>query len=274
MLKKLMIGGVATALLTGVLIGTGAWSHVRTAGGWIAQTAEDAMPLEWEIKRARQMINDLEPEIAVNAKRIALEKIKVAKLEKESLSANERLADARDAISRLKSDLEDGSEYYSYKGKTFTSNQVRDELSRRFKAFKVSNETADSLEKMLSARMETLRAAGERMEAMMSAKHQLEIEVENLEAQLAAVRAAQTSSELALDDSALSRTRDLLDTISARIDVEREMTQVDSQYFGAIELEEEGSADLLDEISAYFDADRTKTSSAEVLAGIQLSDAE
>jgi hypothetical protein len=127
---------------------------------------------------------------------------------------------------------------------------------------------------MLSARMETLRAAGERMEAMMSAKHQLEIEVENLEAQLAAVRAAQTSSELALDDSALSRTRDLLDTISARIDVEREMTQVDSQYFGGIELEEEGSADLLDEISAYFDADRTQTSSAEVLAGIQLSDAE
>lgn len=61
MLKKLIVGGVATALLAGVMIGSGAWSHVRTAGGWIAQTAEEAMPLEWEIKRARQMISDLEP---------------------------------------------------------------------------------------------------------------------------------------------------------------------------------------------------------------------
>lgn len=272
MLKKLLVGGVATALLAGVMIGTGAWSHVRTAGGWIAQSAGDAMPLEWEIKRARQMISDLEPEIAVNAKRIALEKIKVAKLEKEVDGANERLADARRDISRLKQDLEAGNDHYTYKGKTFTSAQVSDELARRFKSFKTSNETADSLDKMLSARMETLRAAGERMEAMMSAKHQLEIEIENLEAQLAAVRAAQTSSELALDDSALSRTRDLLDTISARIDVEREMTQVDSQYFGGIDLDGEESGDLLDEITTYLDAEKGEIGSAEALAGIQLDD--
>lgn len=272
MFKKLLVGGVATALLAGFVVGTGAWSHVRTAGGWIAQSAEDAMPLEWEIKRARQMISDLEPEIAVNAKRIALEKIKVAKLEKEVTGANERLADSRRDINRLKQDLEAGNDYYTYKGKTFTSAQVGDELARRFKAFKTSNETADSLDKMLSARMETLRAAGERMEAMMSAKHQLEIEIENLEAQLAAVRAAQTSSELALDDSALSRTRDLLDSISARIDVEREMTKVDSQYFGGIDLDGEESGDILDEITTYFDAEKGEIGSAEALAGIQLDD--
>jgi chromosome segregation ATPase len=274
MLKKIVLGSVAAALVGGVVLGTGVWSHVRTAGGWIAQTAEDSMPLEWEVKRARQMISDLEPEIAVNAKRIALEKIKVAKLEKETALANERLADARNDISRLKDDLQAGNQYYTYSGETYTSNQVRDELERRFTAFKTSKETASSLEQMLSARMETLRAASERMAAMMSAKHQLEIEIENLEAQLAAVRAAQTSSELALDDSALSRTRELLDSISARIDVEREMTQVNTEYFGGIKLEDEDSGDLLDEITTYLDSEGVQTGSAEQLAAIRLDDTE
>ena len=272
MLKKFVLGGVAAALLGGVLIGTGAWSHIRTAGGWIAQTAEDAVPLEWEIRRAKDMIANLEPEIAVNAKRIALEKIKVAKLEKDVNTATERLADARRDITRLKQDLESGSEHYTYKGKTFTSSQVKDELSRRFNAFKVSNETADSLEKMLTARQETLRAATERMEAMLAAKNQLEIEIENLEAQLAAVRVAQTKSELAVDDSALSRTRELLDNISARIEVEREMTQVNAEYFGGIDLDEEQSGDLLDEITSYLDNSNVEGGSAEALAGIQFDD--
>ena len=272
MLKKFVLGGVAAALLGGVLVGTGAWSHIRTAGGWIAQTAEDAVPLEWEIRRAKDMIANLEPEIAVNAKRIALEKIKVAKLEKDVDTATERLAVARRDITRLKQDLESGSEHYTYKGKTFTSSQVKDELSRRFNAFKVSNETADSLEKMLTARQETLRAATERMEAMLAAKNQLEVEIENLEAQLASVRVAQTKSELALDDSALSRTRDLLDNISARIEVEREMTQVNSEYFGGIDLDEEQSGDLLDEITSYLDNSHVEGGSAEALAGIQFDD--
>jgi hypothetical protein len=272
MLKKLVVGGVTAALIGGVVLGTGLISHVRTASSWIAQSAEDSMPLEWEVKRARQMIDDLSPEIATNAKRIALEKIKVAKLEKEVNVADERLVNAREDISRLKVDLESGNKHYTYSGKTYTSNQVEDELSRRWKSFKTSKETAESLGKMLSSRMETLRAAGERMEAMMSAKHQLQIEIENLEAQLAAVRAAQTSSELALDDSALARTRELLDTIGARIDVEREMTQVDSQYFGGIELDDENSDNLLDEITMYLESENGVSGSAVELTGIQLDD--
>ncbi len=66
-----------------------------------------------------------------------------------------------------------------------------------------------------------------------------------------ALRVAQTSSELALDDSHLSQTRQLLDDIASRIDVEEEAVAVDQDYFGEIKLEEESGEDLLDEISSY-----------------------
>lgn len=252
MLKKVLIGGTLAALLGGLLIGSGLWSYARTAGGWVEQTAKDSVPLEWEIKRARQMIADLSPEITNNAKRIAHEKIKVARLENELNQTSERLAEARNDIERLRSDLEDGDELFVYSGKTYTSAQVRDDLGRRFERYKTRKETADKLQQMLSAREGALAAAHERMDAMLSAKRQLEVEIENLQARLAAVRVAQTSSQLALDDSALSRTRQLLDDIATRIDVEEEVTQVDAEYFGGIELNETSDADLLDEISSYF----------------------
>lgn len=261
MLKKAIVGGTLAALLGGLLMGTGLWSYARTAGGWVEQTAKDAVPLEWEIKRARQMIADLDPEIASNAKRIAHEKIKVARLEKELNQTSERLAEARTDIERLRSDLEDGDEMFVYSGKTYTSAQVREDLGRRFDRYKTRKETSEKLQQMLTARQGALNAAHERMDAMLSAKRQLEVEVENLQARLAAVRVAQTSSDLALDDSALSRTRQLLDDIATRIDVEEEVTQVDAEYFGGIELDEESEADLLDEISSYFG-----DSSAESLA--------
>jgi hypothetical protein len=87
---------------------------------------------------------------------------------------------------------------------------------------------------------------------MMSAKRQLEVEVENLQARLASLRVAQTSSDFSLDDSQLSRTRSLLDEIATRIQVEEETMNIDVEYFGEIDLDESTDKDLLDDISAYF----------------------
>jgi septal ring factor EnvC (AmiA/AmiB activator) len=271
MLKKLVLGGAIAGLLGGAVVSTGVWSYGRMAVTSLQQTAKDAVPLEWEIKRAQQMIADLEPEIADNAKRIAHEKLRVARLEKELDKGREGLASAQNDIQRLKTDLEKGDGVFVYSGRTYTSTQVKDDLGRRFDRFKTRKETVAKLEQMLQARESTLVSAQDRMEAMMSAKRQLEVEIENLQARLAAVRVAQTSSELALDDSALSRTRELLDEIATRIDVEEEVTQSAAEYVGGIQLDETNERELLDEITSYFDGERAGQDVGS-LAGIQLEE--
>lgn len=251
MLRKLFMAGTTLALLSGLTIATPVGSYARCAWNYVTDSAGDAVPLEWEIKRARQMITDLQPEIQNNARQIAREKIEVVKLERQLGQTDTRLVKAQDEIERLTSDLRDDSPKYTYGGKTYTSVQVKSDLSSRFKRFKTRQETSDKLEKMLSARQASLRAAGERMEAMLDARRQLEVEVENLQARLGALRVAQTSSELNLDDSALSRSRELLDEIATRIDVEEETMNVDVEYFGEIDLDEPSDENLLDDVSAY-----------------------
>ncbi len=255
MLKKAIVAGGAVALLSSLAVGVPLASYTRCGVSWLRDSASDAVPLEWELKRARQMISDLKPEITDNAKRIAREKIEVVRLEKQLNETESRLASAQNDIERLTSDLEGGNEYFTYAGRTYTSVQVKDDLKNRFKRFKTRRATADKLQQMLTARQSTLSAAQHRMEEMLSAKRQLEVEVENLQARLGALRVAQTASELSLDDSHLSQTRRLLDEIETRIDVEEETMSVDAEYFGEINLEDSGDENLLDDIANYFDSE-------------------
>ena len=225
MLKKAIVAGGAVALLSSLAIGVPLASYTRCGVSWLRDSAGDAVPLEWELKRARQMISDLKPEIAGNAKQIARETIEVGRLEKQLNDTESKLTQAQTDIQRLVSDLEGENEYYTYAGHTYTSTQVKDDLKNRFKRFKTRRATADKLQEMLRARQASLNSAQERMEEMLSAKRQLEVEVENLQARLGALRVAQTASELSVDDSHLSQTRQLLDDIATRIDVEEETMQ-------------------------------------------------
>ena len=252
MLKKMIVTGGAIALLSSITVGGPLLSYAKCGIQWIRGAATDSVPLEWELKRARQMIVDLKPEIEVNAKRIAHEKIQVARLEKQLTESDVRLAKAQSDIERLTADLQNESQSYTYGNRTYTSTQVKDDLGNRFKRFKTRQATAMKLQQMLSARQSSLKTAHERMDAMLSAKRQLEVEVENLQARLGALRVAQTTSELNLDDSQLSQTRGLLDDIATRIDVEEETMEVGSTYFGEIDLDEPNDENLLDEIANYF----------------------
>jgi chromosome segregation ATPase len=270
MLKKLALTGGALALLSATTIGIPVFSYARCGYDWVRGSAHDAMPVEWELKRARQMIDDLKPEITDNARRIAHEKVQVARLQSQLSDTEVRLAKSQSDIERLQADLSKNNDQYTYNGRHYTVSQVKTDLGNRFKRFKTRRATADKLQSMLTARRASLQAAEEQMDVMLNARRQLEVEVENLQARLGALRVAQASSGLNLDDSHLSHTRELLDQIAAKLDVEEETTRVDVQYFGEIDLDEPANEDLLSEIATYFNADQPTSESNEDLVAIQL----
>lgn len=253
MLKKAIVAGGAVALLSSLAVGVPLTSYTRCGVNWLRESATDAMPLEWELKRARQMIGDLKPEITDNAKRIARERIEVARLQDQLQQTEDSLAQAESDIERLTGDLQGGDHHFTYAGRTYTSVQVKEDLANRFKRFKTRRATADKLQQMLSARQASLASAEQRMEELLNARHQLDVEVENLQARVAALRVAQTASEFSIDDSQLSQTRQLLDEISIRIQEEEETMVIDQEYFGGINLDEPSDEHLLDDIASYFD---------------------
>ncbi len=160
MFKKLAITGGAVALLSALTVGVPVFSYARCGYDWVRGSASDAMPVEWELKRARQMIADLKPEITDNARRIAREKVQVARLETQLGENEQRLTKTQDDIERLTADLNKNNDRYTYNGRHYTVSQVKSDLGNRFKRFKTRRATADKLQSMLAARKGSLAICG------------------------------------------------------------------------------------------------------------------
>ena len=264
-MKKLLMMGTAVLVAFGLFVSR---SHLRTTIGMVKQSVKDSVPTEFELKRARQMIKDMRPEIEKNMHLIAREETEVAKLERQFAQLQEQLAKDRDDILKLKADLDSGSQTFVYAGVSYTANQVKADLSNRFDAFKTQEATAEARKKVLAARQKGLQAARDKLNAMLAAKRQLEVDVENLEARLKMVQVAQATGEFNFDDSQLSRTRELVEEISDRIQVAERLVNADTRFQDRIPVNEAAAQrDISQEITDYF-GDRR----AEIEAFVQSED--
>lgn len=252
MVKKLIIlSGVALGL--GVLLfGRGAVSYVRTSAGYVKDTVRDAVPMEFEIKRARAEIDNLVPEVRKNMYVIAKEEVEVQNLQRQVAEAETRLDKEKGDILQLGSDLKTGQDVYHYASRTYTSDQVKNDLSNRFKRYKTSEATLASLRQILNAREQSLDAARQKLEAMLAAKQQLKVEVENLEARLQMVAANETANRYQFDDSQLGRVKELVSNLRTRLDVAERMVSAETEFHGEIPLDETVSEDIVDQVTEYF----------------------
>jgi predicted nucleic acid-binding Zn-ribbon protein len=255
MVKKGIMVGLGVLVLLGLLFGREGTSYVKTSLGWVQEEARNAFPIEFEIGRAQQMIKDLDPEIQRNMHLIAKEEVEVKHLRDQLASAETNLAKNRSDIERLTADLKRGGSEFVYSGKSYSEQQVENDLARRFDQYKVKQATLEKLTQVLTARERGLEAGREKLKAMQGAKGQLEVDVANLEARLEMVKVAQSTSEINFDDSRLSRTKELVRDIGARIDVAEKLVSAETTYPGQIELDgEESNVDITEQITAYFDA--------------------
>lgn len=269
MIKKTLFVGAAVLLLVVLFTGTSVVSYVTTAVDKVEDQFKSSVPVKFEIERARGMLKDLGPEIEQNMHLIAREEVEITKLERE-LSQNEtQLAKSRNEILRLKGDLESGDSHFVYAGRSYSSDEVKNDLGNRFQHYKTSEATVDQLKKVLRARQNGLNAAREKLEGMLTAKRQLAVEIENLEARLKMIEVAKTTSEFNFDDSQLARTRDLINEIGTRLDVTEKLMNQHVQLSDRIPLEEDEahSEDILDSVTRHFSHEQ----SAEV-AGLANSD--
>lgn len=262
MFKKILIGSALVAGTGALIGGTSAYSYLKTGYHSVRDSIKEQIPIDLEIKRVRDMIEDLKPEIAENLRIIAREEVEVGKLQREVSSKKSNLTKSKEAILRLKEDLQSGVKFVSYKGRDYSMDQVKKDLNDRFKHFQTQEATVDKLEKILEARERNLNAARRKLESMLAAKRQHEVAVENLQARWTMQQVVESSSHYTLHDSRLSHVRDTLDDISTRLDVAEKLVGQDEVTTGIPVLDEDAPADLVEQITTYFDRDTTNVNVA------------
>lgn len=266
MLKKLVVGAGVAVLLLGLFFGRDAASYVSTAFGKARRHVRESVPVGFDIERARKLITSLDGDIEQNMTLIAREEVEVAKLTREVDTQKEQLARGKEQILRLNGDLQSGTASFVYAGRSYSAEEVKSDLSHRFARFRTMEQTASKLEQILHARERGLDAARQKLEAMLASKRQLEVDIADLEARQKLVEVHKATSDFNFDDSRLSRTKELIEEISTRIEVAERLVNSQGDYHAEIPLDEEstGAADISDQITDYFGEGRAEV---EALVG-------
>lgn len=260
MLKKVLIVGALVVLVGGFLFGRDAVSYVSMGIDEIRSSAKELIPVRTQIDHAKQELADLDPVIDKCTEQKYREALSVRRLEREIAASEEKLSKDRLEIGILKSHLENGDQYVTYGDRTYSEQEVVADLTRRFERFKVAESTVKTKRAILNERKNSLASMDEKLAAMADAKNQLALQIENLEAQLAAVEVAEARSEFNVDDSDLARVRQLVEDITARIEVKSMMLDHETDAYQEIPVTQPASGDILEEIETYFDG-----SSSEVV---------
>lgn len=272
MCKKIFVTALTAGALGAVALGTDIDSYVMTAFNRAGDRVERAVPVEFQLDRARQMVGDLAPEVRRSMEVIAREEIAMERLSEKIDAAEQKAEKSEKEILRLQSDLGSERDVFRYAGHSYERSEVVDDLSRRFTRHKVNDQTLDHLRQMRQARESKLDAARQNLTSLASAQRELETEIENLEAQRQLVEVAQASSDVvALDESRLAKAKGLIADIRSRLDVAARLASADTACPSEIRLDEPDAQNVSQQVAAYFGLDKGAAGKiATVSATVQL----
>jgi DNA repair exonuclease SbcCD ATPase subunit len=254
MLKKVLIGTGIAAVLGGFVFGRDLCSYIRTGASTVRKAVKAEVPIEFEIQRARNLVEQLVPDIRHCMHVIAEQQVDVEHLQKAIERKQVEIARQRDALVALRNDLGSGRSVFVYASRSYSSDDVKRDLSTRFERFKAAEEILAADQKILAAREQNLAANQEKLQGMLQAKKELEVKLEQLQARLETIRAAETVSTLAIDDSNLSHARALIEELNKQLDVKQRMLDAEGKFTGLIPVDAPANLaveDICEQIDAY-----------------------
>lgn len=218
-LKRGSLAVVGVVVVGGFLFGTDFFSYLRTSAGNVRESVRENVPIEFELERARDLINEILPEIHSNIHVIAQDEVEIASLEEDIKLGAEKLAEDRSGLGKLRDKLNVVIASYEIGGCKYSRDQLMEHVSLKFARVKDAEIIQGSKQRLLKTRQSSLQAAMQLLDRARSRKTELEQRVEGLVAKNRLIKASAVQSRVHVDDSKLSRADQLLSDIQKRLNV-------------------------------------------------------
>lgn len=259
--KKIALCSVAALGLGTFVFGRDVVSYITTFGQEVRETVKSNVSLEFEVKRAREMVENIVPKIHESYHVISEQQVDVEYIQKEINDKESSLQTQERAISQLNDDLKTGKNQFVYASHTYTSDEVKDDLARRFERFKTAKQALEHDKKVLAARKNTLASNEKILNALLNSKKDLEVKIEELDSRLKSLKAQEAISTINIDNSELTRAKKLISELNRKLDVKQKMLDSDAKFGDLIPVDtkpvsEISTRNITKEIDGYFNSHR------------------
>jgi len=252
MIKKGLLGAALTAGALYLVFGTSTPSYFRTAFHKVRHNAKDAVPVQFEIDRAREEIAGLEPAIKDNIEILARSEVEVEHLDREIATTQANLTQEKKAILALRESLDTGD--YRLAGHvSYTADEVKAELAHKLDRYRNVNQILAEKEATLKAKQKTVIAARKQLENMAAQKKALLTKLEGIEAHLRMIEATKATNEFDFDDSALARAKSTVADLEKRLEVMERTSEMEGRFVeSGLPVSVDAGRDVVKEVDEQF----------------------
>jgi hypothetical protein len=258
-LKRSVIVVAGLSLVGGLLFGKDVVSYVRSSAKSVQTVVKHSVPIEFELRRARDLLEEIIPEMHANVRLIAQEEVEVAALKVDIANSVKSVDQEKLRIAKLRDALGKPQAQYSFAGREYPRSYVKEDLANRFERFKESELVLAGKRRLLTTRENSLHAAMQLLEQTRARKRTLEDKIESLASQHRLIKAASIGSHIQVDNSKLAQTEKLITQIKKRLDVAERVLAHESQFVQGIPVDAVAEEDLLTQVDEYFQDKQQQT---------------
>jgi hypothetical protein len=251
-IKYGVLGCAALAVVGGVLFGTDLLSYATSSARSVRSAMKDNVPIEFELRRAKDMVDQIIPEMHANIRLIAGEEVEVANLQTDIRQCETSFTEERTRVVKLRDMMTGDQVRYAVGGVEYSRDQIKDELSRRFDRLKEAEMVLAGKKKLLETRQRSLAAAMQVLDRTRAQKVRLEDQIAALESQARLVKAAAVGSPIQVDSSKLAQTEKLITEIRTRLDTAERVLAHEARFVQPMQIEPTvNEQDLVSQVSEY-----------------------
>ncbi|HXE53976.1 MAG TPA: hypothetical protein VN541_13225 [Tepidisphaeraceae bacterium] len=245
-----------TALVAGGLVfGSDLGSYIHSSCREVRAAVKDNIPIEFELRRARDLLDGVGPELHRNIRLVAEQEVEIANLKSDLAQGETNLVDEKHRVEKLRNCLSTSDVSFTFGDLSYSRAQLTQELSRQFAHYKEAENAIVAKRQLLDSRQHSLAAAMEAMETAKTQKATLEAQIDGLESQYRLVQAASGGTELQIDQSKLSQAQKVVGDIRKQLAVAEHVLAHEAKFTSDVPMDAVNEKDLLTQVDEHFGKD-------------------
>lgn len=252
---KFTVLALAGSLVAGgVLFGRDAFSYLSSSARSVRSVVHESIPVEFQLRRAKDLVHDIVPEMHANVRIIAQQEVEIEALKNDIDQSRTMLAGERTRVTKVREALNTQQTSYNFGNFAYTRDQLKEDLAHRFDNMKEAEVVLSGKERLLENRQKSLQAAMQALERTRSQKALLEQQIASLEGQNQLVRAASVGSDFHIDNSKLAQSEKLIAEIKQQLDVAERVLAHQAKFVQPIQIDVVNEKDLLQAVDDHLNS--------------------
>jgi hypothetical protein len=253
-----VVGTAGTMLLSFFVFGREAKSYFDLSARNVRDSIKNSVPVEFELQRARDMLEEIIPEMQANIGLIAQEEVEIARLRSDIERSEEAMQEKQERITRLTNLLQTSEPTFVLGRFEYTRNEVKGQLAREFDRFKEAEIVLAGKKRLVKTREKSLHSAMEMLNRTRAEKARLEDQIAALESKHRLVQTASAGSTVQLDNSKLAQTEKLISDIKNRLDVAERVLAHEARFVEPMDIDVVDEKELLAEVEQHLGRNETR----------------